>query len=292
MIDFPDLASLEKSQDGTEYIYGGSVGVNRILGFYRGNAFVRHRPEWTYHLFNVFTLVRNVYVKTMTDAELRRAFDAEVALIVRYVQAYGECSSLPQHRHPAIVFYIPDYAAFPKDRLRQKAEGAQLLERAYITICRHLPKTPTQAEPSVWVLPCGSRTRFPHQELAQWLRHHDIHSWREPMVLVTHCLTDLHLGHNVTRLQLLESYTGILRGAKQFGERLDASGAVPFTSTTHQVFGDSVHLQPLVRGVMKKTLQARAITHRWVVRTDMEIMSDVTNITKIPSTQLKQITFT
>ena len=291
MPTFPDLASLETSQDGTEYIYGGSVGVNRILGYYRKTAYLHDRPEWAYHLFNVYTMVRNVYTKGMSPAALYAAFDHELTLLIRYVQAYGELARLPQHRHPAIAVYVPTYDAYPKDRLRPKAEGAQQLEQAYLRLCKDLPKTITQLQDRVWLVPCGSTVRLPHLDLYRWLQRQDVQAHHHRILMISHCLTDLHLAHFMPRLHLLESYTGTVREPKQFGERLDGSGVIPFTPITHQVFGDSVHLTPLVKGVLKKSLIAQAVARRWPLRTEAEILSDIVTVGRLTPAQVQKITF-
>jgi len=114
------------------------------------------------------------------------------------------------------------------------------------------------------VLPIGSGAALPHRELAHWLRDlssqkNDLYYYdRSPYGILSHCLVDLHLLRHVKEGVLVERYSGKMRSLNNIHTKLDKSGVIPFTPITHRVFGDDIHLAPMVKGKKKTEIIQKA----------------------------------
>ena len=52
---------------------------------------------------------------------------------------------------------------------------------------------------------------------------------------------------------------------------------MPFNIATHRVFGDDVHLVPLCQRKQRTELIELATARQWAIRTEREIIGDITN---------------
>lgn len=292
---FPDVSGLEKSADGSEIIYGGSVAINRLLGLLRDTAGSPTATPWMLYLINAFTLADNVFDVKATTRENENAFHADVNLLCQYIEAY--MASFPRVlRAPVIVFYIPDYGHLPKKLVRGHKEGtrAEALDTFYKNLRLTFPIKASRLNPGSdasqqWSVHVGGGT-FPHRDLVQWLRETSTElSYvynSDPAAIITHCPIDLHIHRMISNLSLLERYTGRIQGPSQFGHKLNKDGFVPFNLYTHRVFGDSVHLKPMVSGKDKKALLKVAEEKSWWQKGQQDILKDIVAETGIPATEL------
>lgn len=294
---FPDRSQLDKSDDGTEYIYGGSVGINRILGYFHDNAYKLGREEWPLLLVNLFTVFRNVYHKDLSDLELESLVTLDCDLLTLYVEAYA--SARPHIRHtPGIVFYAPTYSLIPKELLRPLGPAAQVQHDAYLRFRRSLGDGETnishEGRSFRWVVPVGSE-QLPHRQLLRWLAasgaRFEYIPGQDPVMLISHCPIDLHIASRLPTVRLMESYQGVIKHPTAFGSKLDVGDDVPFNPYTHRVFGDKVHLAPMVKGADKKALLAKAHERQWQRLPTSEILTDITKTVDIPASELIRVKF-
>lgn len=295
---FPSVAGLEKSEDGSEYIYGGSVGINRILGYLHGTAGQLHAMPWRLYLINVFTLLDNIYDIKLTPKQIDEAFHGEVRILCQYIEAYT--SSLPgPYKPPTIVFYIPDYGVIPPKLRRTFKEGGRddlmgkfyqrFKSSSFSSVPDHIADTPYS---QIWAVPVG-KGLYPHRDLVSWLRGISSKTPyifdRDAVGIITHCPIDLHIHRILAQVSLIERYTGAIVSPRFFGKKLSSDGLVPFNMYTHRVFGDKVHLAPLIRGKTKVTLLERAKKKNWLQRPPQDILQDIREITGLTTEELNSL---
>lgn len=298
-VAFPDTAGLEKSADGSEFIYGGSVAINRVLGLLRNIAGTAQHVDWRVYLINLFTLVDNVHHKDKTPQQIAADVETECTLLAHYIEAYAALTR-PLPITPVIVFYIPDYHTLPLVVRRPASPGRLLVEQAYAQVRRQLPGQPTEIQRTPasvrLALPVGS-TQLPHRDLRAWLSLHGPafgYHPGHPVAMLSHCPLDLHLGRLTPKLMLLERYQGQIKGVQQFGSKLSVdSPHVPLTPHTHRLFGDKLQLSPhpALERKHKQTLLEMAEHHRWLQRTEQEILRDITDVVLIPAQEWQRVKF-
>lgn len=288
---FPDTAGMERSQDGSEPILGGSIAINRLLNHLRDTAGTG--TPWRLWLINLYTLFDNLYTDlTITGAQLDTALRTEVQLLTQYIEAYASYLPGPPRR-PDIIFYAPDYAIIPTKLRREispETKTGQLrraLDRAFqvFRTTRILPQT-TPSPAVVRFIPVGQGS-YPHRDLVRWLRAHSAQLQyiydQDPVALITHCPIDLHIRRYLKQLFLLERYTGHILQPAAFGKKLPASEDVPFNIYTHQLFGDQVHLASRIKGKLKSQLLQVAKDRTWRQRSELEILADIRRLTQLES---------
>jgi hypothetical protein len=279
---FPSLETLDKSSDGSEYIYGGSVGINRILGFFRSNAYNDNKYNIRILIVNMFTLFRNVYKKDTSDAALEELLSTEIRLLSQYYEAYAYAMRTPTYR-PILVTYIPDYeSAIPKDILHKKSETAKVMHDTYERImnsnfAKHVLDVSTSGMTAYIVM--TSKGIYPVRTIMKFIQENNAMWKLSPVhnaVLISHCPLDWYLLENNNMIiSVLESYTGNMKFIYDIGERLSGSIHVPFNKYTHLLFGDKYHIGALVKPKDKKKMIDLAEKNHWTSRPREFIVSDI-----------------
>lgn len=280
---FPDNSNFPKGIDGTT-IYGGSIGSNRIFHYLRENASQFNIPKWDLYLINIFTLVRNCYQKGMTQDQLEQVLDHESDTYMTYIGAYMSYKRIT----PSLVFfYAPDYSAVPEKYMRLHTGNQAEIDGMYKKLYQKLPPIPmelTQVPETRKFISRVGKTLFPHKDLIEKIR--TIYSGRRisgslGTVMISHCPIDFHLYKAIPDIQLLESYTGSILTSSDFGQKLTKDVKIPFNTTTHRLFGDSLQLDPLIKGRDRTKLIEIATDQNWYVKTESEIISST--ISKFPN---------
>jgi hypothetical protein len=281
---FPDISNHPTSEISGKPVLGSSVGTNDILLTLRDLAGKSTRRNFSTFMVNIYTLLRNCFVPKGTYEELVTAVANDMDILFQYFQAYAN------YRAPTkilVVFYAPNYGRIPPKFLRDKLPPQrQVMDDLYTILWKSLPEKPHVVvdTPMVrrLVVRCG-KTIYPHAELAKMLRD----DLKMPEVngdkcLISHCPIDYHLSGKLNNIFVIESYTGNLLSKSDFGKklgRLEDGYSPPFTPVTHQIFGDSVHLKPLVSGTKKKTeLLERAKAEKWAIKLDKEIAASAAKV--------------
>jgi hypothetical protein len=279
--DFPRVETLEKSADG-EYIYGGSVGINRVLGFFRENAYKANKQDIRVLIVNIYTIFRNVYRKDATDAELSILVGTEISLISQYYEAYTHTMRSPVYQ-PILLVYIPDYdSAISQSVAHTKSAATVAMDSAYTKLVNsNFPKMVQEAH-TQYTLTYFVKTDlgiYPHRSILGFVRKFSS-AWKLSTThcafLVSHCPVDWYLlGSTAVKISLLESYTGNIRSQNELGERLTGSKHVPFNRYTHRLFGDKYHISSLVKPKDKRALIELAEKNHWVSRPNEAIVADI-----------------
>ena len=133
----------------------------------------------------------------------------------------------------------------------------------------------------------------PHRDLASWIRAQAgkltyLHG-QDTVALISHCVMDLYLSTRFPKLHLLERYTGSVKTERDFGTKLIPSGAVPFNLYTHRLFGDKIHLKPMIKGSMRDSVLKSAEKKNWTKLGQDAILAEITKLTEIPADQLVNV---
>ncbi|CAM6031537.1 unnamed protein product, partial [Sphagnum compactum] len=253
---FPDIsgAALGNNNDP---ILGGTIGLNRILLYLRENATRPNNPQWDLYLVSVYTLALTAFAKGCFIDDVEAIVDRDADLLMTYINAYMQ----QKRQTPAtVIFYAPDYRAIPKEVLRKRAGLREEFDELYAKMFKRFPEQLTELteNPNTrkFLVRAGGGT-FPHKTLAESIRV--VYGGRRikgsiGTVMISHCPIDLHLVKTIPAVMLLERYTGRLLTPQEFGHKLVHTVTIPFNTTTHRLFGDDVHLEPLVKGRQKTKL--------------------------------------
>jgi len=275
---FPNTTNLPKGDDDTP-IYSGSIGSNRIFYTLQQTAGSTRSPRWDLFLISIYTLVRNAYQKGINSTALEAMVDRDSDLYMTMIGAY---CSYRRMTNATVLFYAPDYSAIPKHLLRVHTGHYAELDVLYQALYRKLPnklvELTEESSTRKFLAKVGSGT-FPHKQLPGIIRA--LYGGHRPYgaigtVLLSHCPIDLHLYKTIPSLDLLESYTAAIIHTDEFGRKLTKEVKIPFNTTTHRLFGDDIHLMPLLKGREKSKLIDLAGKQFWEIRTEGEIIENVT----------------
>jgi len=273
---FPSLEGMSYSTESGEPILGGSIGINRVLMFFRENSWKQRREEWELFVVNTYSMLRNVFKSGMSVNEAIRALDTDMELLTTYYEAYAHQFNNEQAH---MLFIVPDYSKIPSEYLREHTGQKLEFEQLYKAIAKKLPqvKTDVSSLPNLTrhIAPCT--TRIPHHQLATYIRQDYGHVRR--VLLLDNCAIDLHVHRRITAVvTLIESYTGAVKHLPDFGTKINCEARIPFNICTHRLFGDSVHLKPLVTGRKRTELMELANKNKWYLKTAYEIAREARTI--------------
>lgn len=303
MKTFPDESHMERSKDGTDPIRGGSIGLNRILGRFVNRSKSDHRPEFTAVILSAFTIVRNVVgtEKDITIVQLEEAFVRDVNLFLDYYDTYLSItkSGMMRDKLCPVVIYFPDYKRVENQiRREQTGQKAHLLTLYAKFLSRYNGRDEMVRELEhcrcYWIR-AGDAT-YPHKEVARKFREiasqpKSAYSSGDKIALMSHVPLDYHLVGRLRGINLLESYTGELKGSDQFGLKLDKEGRLPFNTVTHVVFGDASFIKPWVSPKVRKQLLEQAVKEKWVTRSEDDLRAKISKAADIPLVQLRKFDF-
>lgn len=286
---FPSVVGLERTQEGNEYIYGGSIAINRILDHLRTFS---DKVPYRLFMINAYTLVNNVcsMLKHASPMQINDALNNEISHLRVYIDAYGKTHNVT----PIVIYYIPKYQYLPKELIRDNSKNANgIVDAIYKDVIRQYLSTPTLIDSEGYTLveytvPVGNHG-FPHRELYSWLLKQNIPGYipdRDRVAILTHCIVDLHISSRLGNMTLLERYTGKAIPSKDFGHKLHSSGYIPFNIYTHRVFGDKLHFKPLVSSKDRDKLVNIAKEKKWMVSTADYVLKDIVNNTKLTISDL------
>lgn len=102
---------------------------------------------------------------------------------------------------------------------------------------------------------------------------------------------DYHISGRVRNIKVLERFTGELKDPDKFKLKLDKEGRVPFNTTTHVVFGDSILIKPWVTPKIRRQLFEQAEKERWLSLSESQIRERVSVTAKIPASDIRKFDF-
>lgn len=295
---FPSIEGLSVTDKG-EYIYGGSVAINRILEMLRSQAYVHNRHEWKVYLINMLTIVEGCYSPSISLKDLHERVSTDTQLLTTYIQAYSELEK-PKPQSVFVLFYYPEYTHLPKDLLRTPSEKSTIIDDLYRKLRGGVsPGGMDHQYDHVWVgyTRVGSTSIFPHKDLERLLGKMNAKAPYAlslyPIAMISSYVLDLHLFRSGYKGHLLERYTGKLKAPSEFGTKIHPDGRLPFTPVTHLAFGDDKLIAPKVKGRPRTAILERAVKEHWSTKTDEQIKSLLLNTPdlKLTSQDLTRIRF-
>jgi hypothetical protein len=300
---FPDESQMDRSQDGSEPIRGGSIGLNKILSSFVEAARKDHKPQFHAVLMSAFTIFRNVYNtkagQTMT--ELETGFVQDVNLFLEYLDTYLShvWRRTAAGKQCPVIIYFPTYKHVPKELVRDRSEKTAEMFKKYDEFLKRHSGYNKEIKRSdftrcFWI--DAGEVTYPHKEVARKFREITTHatslySSGDPICLFSSVPLDLHIASRLRNIQLLESFTARIRTPYEFKLKLDKSGSVPFYSCTHAVLGDDVLLKPQVGIKIKREILEAAEKEKWYTRSEDDVRSRLAKITDIPVGTLRRYDF-
>lgn len=277
---FPDVSKLEKSQDGLNYIYGGSIAINGILDNLR-NLAGRGTP-WKLLLVNGLTIANNVFDKDLSEKEMFDRYMVDCDMLGMYMEAYA--ASFRDKYKMKMVIYLPDYSAISPNRLRDNSKNNNgRVQLFYDKVRKSLTTDKLVYMDTEYgirsFIPVGSSGNLPYKYLASIIKSNVLD--RDHVALISHCALDLHVINRANNIHLLDRYTKNIIYQSEFGVKLDSEGRVPFGNVTHAIFGDKIHISPFVSGKKKTELLELASKQKWNYKSQQYILDTVVSHLKV-----------
>ena len=233
--------------------------------------------NWSLYLINVETIIRDRKSKNanvMTAENIK--FDCTV--IAQYIAMYNSICMLKEK--PLIVFYLPKYEMLPKEVLRDKLpKGTEERWKLRNEVQKELESNGfldnyegteiafCNAEPS--------KTRFPHKALIMDLMKSYSGISMRRTLMISHVPLDFHLYRIFKNFMLLESYTGKIKGPKEFGRKVFKNEKIPFNKYTHLLLGDKWYMRQQVDLRTKRAISDLAAKDRWNILPDLQILESL-----------------
>lgn len=300
---FPRETLLEKSDISGDPIRGGSIGINRVLGYFVDHVETDRTPSFTACILSAFTILRNVHstIKSDNMEELEKAFVTDIKLFMDYYNTYlGYVkSSLNVGKKAPVVVYFPSYARVEKDLLLEQSgkrgELFALYKKFFQRTSGRDEKVLDLEHVSCFWIRAGDGS-YPHREIVRKFREltsHPMSLYRsgDPIAMLSHVAFDFHIAGRLRGVMILESNTGRLRPVPDIRVKLDKSGVIPFLTTTHVVFGDGYLIKPLATNKVKREIVLQAEKENWLSRTEEDIRNRISKIGSIPLKDLRKFDF-
>ena len=303
MSKFPDESSMDRSQDGTEVIRGGSIGLNRILGNFVKSANDDRKPQFNAYMLSAFTIFRNIWatLPNPTKPDIEKAFVKDVNLFLEYYDTYLSCTvnDGSRNKHAPVIVYFPTYKHLQKDAMREHTGKQKELFDAYDIFYKTHGNDEGQVRKldhviCYWIK-AGDQV-YPHKELARKFKDiathpSSLYSSGDPVGLLTHIPLDLFVASRIRNVSLIESYTGKIKPSTEFKFKIDKDGRLPFQPSALVVFGDDILIKPMVMHKKRKDLLEEAERDKWVSRSEDDIRSKLVKALNIPSRSLSKFDF-
>jgi len=281
---FPAVNNTDVSSKSGDLILGGSIGINKILLYFRENAHKARRKEWDLFFVNVYTLGRNCFRSGMKLDEFVFGIDNEIEKLTTYYSAYTQAR---ETRKVGLIFYIPDYEHIPRYLRLEKTGQKKEFDELYRELLKAHKKTKyvdlTEDENIQRFLINVQDAVYPHKALPliTGKKFGNVGT-----LLLSHVAMDYHLYKSYKNINVIESHQGNILEYQDFGKKLIKDVRVPFNTITHRVFGDSTVLKPLLEKKDKKKLLENIKTKNWFIRTDYELKKFILETTSIKETDL------
>lgn len=300
---FPNESLLEKSPISGDPIRGGSIGINRVLGFFVDRSETDRTPSFTACLLSAFTILRNVHstIKTDNIDELEKAFVTDVRLFMEYYNVYLGCvkPSLQTGKVAPVIVYFPSYDSVKKEIALEPSGKRSEFFSLYKKFARRTSgrdeKVQDLEHTSCFWIKAGDYN-YPHREIIHKFReiaNHPVSLYRsgDNIAMLSHVALDFHIAARLRGVMILESNTGRLRPVSDIRMKLDKSGVIPFYSTTHITFGDGYLVKALVSAKVQRELKTHAEKENWLSRSEDDVRNRISKISGIALRDLRKFDF-
>ena len=271
--------------NGQEVEYANSMGVSAIVESLQNWSLSRSAPTWDTTIVNVLTLIRNNFTKEESVSSIAQKvikdMDALTISICAYNQRYGKNLFIPY-----ILYYLPYYNAIPLAHRRNDTETRIRYNLIVDYIRKELPNTKdiltlTTVPVKSYFIVAGNNYVYPHFHVVDKIRYLNnevdkdrVSSMQRKYVLLSHCPLDFHMWSKIP-FRLFETYTGNLKEYKELGQKVFKFPYIPFNRYTHILFGDSIHIKPMVVRNTKKAFTDLAYRDKWIALGDEGVKASI-----------------
>lgn len=301
MKQFPDESKMERSEDGSQVIRGGSVGFNMILDMWVKAANSDQYPRCNAVIISAFTVFRNAWTtsKDPKFEDVEKRFATDIDLFCEYFDTYLEHTVMRDEyvRKIPILLYFPSYKALVKDIAKEQTGNDLKLIEAYDVFYKKHAKDQglvvSKSKCACFMIKAGGPGVFPIIEVSmkfkRLVQNRDMfYTNGDQVYLISHVPIDFYLADLIRNTSVLRSHTADILTRKQFHYRLDKQGRIPFYPVTHIVFGDNVLVKRMVTVAEKKGLLELADKENWSIRDEPDVGNRIAKFLKIPTTQLRK----
>ena len=213
--------------------------------------------DYTYFLFNFYTLARNVYnsyasrekLDIIKNKQFYNVVEDEITILQTYFSNFNKTK---------FVIYKPNYDKvikmfnqFKGDKNTVKYEDFVILDKYLTKFIEKGTSLHTVVDKTSYILP----------------------KMDGDVILMTHFPMDLL---NKGRLHLIESHTGKLKSQKDFYTKFHTLGVrdlsnIPFCEDTYYIFGDTNFIKPLSVPIRRAVL-AISMEKNWTYKTSKDLV--------------------
>lgn len=233
--------------------------------------------DYTYFLFNFYTLIRNIYnsyaekdkLSIIKHKDFYSIIEDEILILQSYFSNFKKTS---------FVIYRPKYDKAIKQLNFGKGDKVSVKYEDYIFLDKYVDK-------------------FLHKDNVMFKMveqiSHLFPKMEGDVITMTHFPNDLL---NKGRLHLIESHTGKLKSQKDFYTKLHSVGVrdmsyIPFCEDTYYIFGDTNFIKPLPI-TLRRTVLGIGMEKDWTYKTSQAMVkyhleSDLD--TKVIYRQIKRV---
>lgn len=285
--DSINLPRIEVDKDNQ--VYNGlkiSLGIIPILNTFYDLSKERKPPVWNLFLINVETLVRDAKDKELNNNQICENTLRDCTILAQYINEYCQFTAKGNMTtKPLVCFYLPDYRNIPKNYLRDPLPKGTEDRWKILSLCeKSLEKLgfSNKFEDTDIVFSTLHHESFPHVELSKDLIRKDKTIVFRDTLMISHVPSDFHLANTFRAFSLLESYTGAIKTAKEFGKKVFGDEALPFNKYTHLLFGDKWYLKSPLDAKTKKSIKEQMIREKWLFRSDKKILEKLIELKIAP----------
>ncbi len=303
MKQFPDTSRMEKSKDGTEPIRGGSIGFNRILGFFEEASRYDRVPRFHSFIISAYTIFRNIWGSTdkRNNGDLDNLFIQDIKLFTEYYDIYLSLvlSNMDRGKKALVLIYFPDYKKLSKDFLTTLSDKQKEFSDAYESFRRrHSLESGViiSLENVIAVIDHVGSVTYPHKELMPKFRdlnrfQNSLYTTRDPFGLISHIPLDFYVCYNARSVLLMESFTAKIRSPEEFRLKLDSDGRLPFLPSVHVTFGDGVMIKGIVHRKEKTSLLEIAKKEKWILMNESSIQKSIIKFLNLSNDYFRKVDF-
>lgn len=287
------MAELERIRPDRPTVWNGlqvSFGIAPILSTLSELSNRHSKMDWTLYLINVETLIRDRKDHEKHEDNNRSIAQAildDCSVLAQYIAAYSRLTIPPQMNVTTIVcFYLPHYENVPqlflKDKMLSGVEEMWKVRDEIEVLLKQKGWTANYEGTEVVFCVPNKKNPWPHKGLLEdLLKYKDDILYRK-VLMISHVPSDFHLYKHFKQFNILESYTGKIKGVKELGEKVFKDKNIPWNKYTHLIFGDSKYLKSQILPKSKKQIKELAARNHWNLLPEKQVLQAIVDLHLVP----------
>lgn len=277
MVDESTFKTIDIDSGNIPCSYGLAPILNKVVADYTS----RRGVIYDYYVVNILTFVRNCFEATLTDNEILRNVNRDIEIYLYYMTNY--ISSLSNNQSKSVILlYVPTIYKVHTSYGRKLNKRNTKLQEICNKVTKMLPtKLNDISRNGVYIFTVSLRSAvLPYKQIIKYISRlsnttKNYKGTYGSMLLFSHCALDFHIHQTFKKLFILESFTGAIKDYKSLGNKVFKVDTIPFNKYTHLAFGDSIHIDGPLKRNRKKAAIERSISHKWHLKTEIEIRSEL-----------------